>query len=64
MRGRKEERNRIRRRKIFEGSWEQAVLENVVSGGVRQALKVLRSAYMKGTQQSNWGRELRWLEEQ
>ena len=52
----------MRRRKIFEEEWEQAVWENVVSGGVKQALKVSRIDYLNGTQQRNWGRELRWLE--
>ena len=35
-----------------------------MSGGFRQALKVLESAYMKGTQKSEWSRELIWAEEQ
>ena len=39
-------------------------MENVVSGGFRQALKVLESAYMKCNQQRKWGRELRWVAEQ
>ena len=62
--GRKEKKYRMRRRKIFEEAWEQAVWENIVSGGVGQALKALRIEYLNGTQQSNWGRELRWLEKQ
>lgn len=62
--GRKVKKHRISKKKIFKGAWEQAVLENVVSGGVMQVILVLRGAYMKGTKQSDWGRELRWLEDQ
>ena len=47
--GRKAKMQRMKRRKTFEEACKWVVWENLVSEGVRQALKVLRNSYMKGT---------------